>query len=107
MMSKLGDQGGRIRQLRKHKRVSQETVAHAVEVTLRAYQAWERGEGEIRRGNLERLAEFYGVTEDYIEYGRNVGRAESQVIAETRDIGAEILTRLIRLEHKLDAVLNR
>jgi transcriptional regulator with XRE-family HTH domain len=102
---KLEGQGGRIRQLRKHKRVSQEAVAQAVGVTLRAYQSWERGEGEIRHDNLRRLAEHFAVSEDYIEYGRNTGRAESAVISETLDIGAELLARLIRVEEKLDRLL--
>lgn len=105
--TKLEGQGGRIKQLRRHKRISQEQAAQSVGVTLRAYQTWERGEGEIRHDNLRRLAEFFEVSADYIEYGRNTGRAESEVIAETLDIGAEILARLVRVEAKLDQLLGR
>lgn len=43
-VTKLQRQGGRIKQLRRHQRVSQEHVAQTVGVTLRAYQSWERGQ---------------------------------------------------------------
>ena len=66
---KLAAQGDRIRELRKFARVSQEVAAGAVGVTLRGYQRWERGEGEINVDNLRKLAAYYGTSEDYIEYG--------------------------------------
>lgn len=66
---KLAAQSDRIKELRKFARVSQEVAAGAVGVTLRGYQRWERGEGELKGDNLKKLAAYFSTTPDYIEYG--------------------------------------
>lgn len=81
--------GARIRELRGRR--PQPTVADAVGVTLRAYQAWEAGDSGIAWDNLVKLAEHFGVSEDYIEYGES-GRSGPS-------------TQLDRIEEKLDILI--
>lgn len=78
----------RIRELRAG--VPQPVIAAQIPVSLRAYQDWEAGKN-ISRGNLARLAEIYGVSEEYILYGPDTIRSP--------------LTRIERIEHKLDLIL--
>ena len=106
---RLKAQGARIKELRRLApgRPSQETVAHAVGVTMRGYQAWERGESEIRWENLERLAEYLQVSPDFIEYGRPKARGETPDMAKTLDIGAEILARLGEVQTQIDSIDSR
>jgi transcriptional regulator with XRE-family HTH domain len=59
--------GARLRELR-HGR-PQTAVAEALEVSERAYQNWEAGDAKPSYRNLQRLAEYYGVGEDYILSG--------------------------------------
>lgn len=80
--------GDRIRELRGS--VPQPRIAEQVGVTLRAYQEWEAG-GGIGWDNLVKLAETFGVSEEYVEYGVS-GRPRPGT-----DLG--------RLERKLDALL--
>lgn len=82
--------GARIKELRGPR--PQPLVADAVHVTLRAYQAWEAG-GGIAWENLQALAKFFEVSENYLLYGAEVPR------------GPE--TQLDRIEIKLDEVLSR
>lgn len=79
----LEQQAKRISALREEKArqlgrsVPQPEVAEAVGVTLRAYQAWEAGDIDPKREHLKGLADFHGVTTDFIEYGvksRSFGR---------------------------------
>lgn len=66
---RLAEQAARIKELRDERRLTQQPVADAVGVTLRAYQDWEAGRGGINGENVKALAEFFDVTADYIEYG--------------------------------------
>lgn len=59
--------GARLRELRRGR--PQTAVADALEVSERAYQNWEAGDAKPSYRNLQRLAEFYGVGEDYILTG--------------------------------------
>jgi transcriptional regulator with XRE-family HTH domain len=82
--------GARIKELRGPR--PQPLVADKVGVTLRAYQAWEAG-GGIAWENLQRLAEFFAVSENFLLYG-----------AETPE-GPQ--TQLDRIERQLAEVLRR
>lgn len=99
---KLAAQGDRIKQLRAFARVSQETAATAIGVTLRGYQRWERGEGEINSENIKKLAKYFSTTPDYIEYGVVQRGAPAPDLSRNHD-GAEQLTRI---EAKLDQILD-
>ncbi len=87
---KRQDVAQRIRELRGPR--PQPRIAAEVGVTLRAYQAWEAG-GGIAWPNLEKLAEFHGVTTSWLEHG---------------DAGPGLpRTQLDRIESKLDQLLSR
>lgn len=57
----------RIRELRGPR--PQPYIADKVGVTLRALQRWESGHGGIAWQNIERLAEVFGVSTNYLLYG--------------------------------------
>lgn len=80
----------RIRDLRDPR--PQHVVADALGVKLRTYQHWEEGDG-ISWENLEALAAYHGVSEDYILYG--IDNADSF-----------IQTQLDRIEAKLDVLVS-
>src|SRR3954471_4645622 len=60
----------RLRELRGKK--PQTTVADELGVAERTYQNWEAGEAKPSYRNLQRLAVYHGVGEDYILTGENV-----------------------------------
>ena len=52
--------------LRNQKHLSQQTFAKEIEISARAYQYYEAGEREPNLSVLIRMADFYGVTLDYL-----------------------------------------
>lgn len=60
----------RLKELRKNRGISQEDVAVALGITVRAYQNYEYEQREPNIEMIIKLAEFYGVTTDYL-LGRN------------------------------------
>ena len=66
---KLEAQGRRLAELRALARVSQETAAHQIGVSVRAYREWELGRGGFNDENIKAAAKYFGTTPDYIEYG--------------------------------------
>ena len=56
----------RMRKLREKKKMTQSNVADAMGVTLRQYQRYEHGQQEPQLSTLIRMADFYGVTLDYL-----------------------------------------
>ena len=63
----------RLIELRNHRQLAQPVVAKAVGITTRTYQRYEAGEREPTASTLIRMADFYGVTIDYL-VGRTDGR---------------------------------
>lgn len=61
----------RLIHLRKEKGLSQNAVAKEIKVAPRAYQNYEYGTAEPRLSTLIRIADFYGVSLDYL-----AGRSE-------------------------------
>lgn len=55
-----------LKELRKAKGLSQEQAAKALNITLRAYQNYEYGQREPNIEMINKLADFYGVTTDYL-----------------------------------------
>ncbi|MCM1007079.1 MAG: helix-turn-helix transcriptional regulator [Ruminococcus flavefaciens] len=58
--------GSNLNQLRKQQNKSQAEVARYLELTVAAYQNYEAGRREANYETLVKLADFYGVTTDYI-----------------------------------------
>ena len=63
----------RLLALRKEKHVSQSVAAEAAEITPRTYQRYETGEREATVSTLIRMADYFGVTIDYL-----VGRTDTR-----------------------------
>ncbi len=56
----------RIQELRKEKNMTQKEMADFLGITLRAYQHYEGGGRRPNLESLEVLADFFGVTIDYL-----------------------------------------
>lgn len=63
--------GERLRNLRKERKVLQQTIANKLNVSLRAYQFYESGEYDPILPNLITLADYFRVPIDYL-----VGRSD-------------------------------
>jgi len=56
----------RLQELKVKRNVMQKDVASAIGVPLRTYQRYEYGEREPQLSTLVRIADFYGVSLDYL-----------------------------------------
>ena len=56
----------RLQELKETKKLLQKDAAKALDVPLRAYQRYEHGQQEPQLSTLIRMADFYGVTLDYL-----------------------------------------
>ena len=65
--------------LREQKNLTKKQVADAIEVTERAYITYEYGQRDVSTGTLQKLADFYGVTTDYL-LGRPDAKAPADLI---------------------------
>lgn len=63
----------RLHELRKERKLTQEDAAKEMEIALRSYRRYETGERIPDAEVLVRVADFYGVTLDYL-----VGRSEER-----------------------------
>jgi transcriptional regulator with XRE-family HTH domain len=84
----------RIRELRGAR--PQPVVAEAIDVRLRTYQHWEHGDG-ISWENLQKLAAYFGVSENYLLYGEEQAHGpEGQLdrIEAKVEAALELLTEL-------------
>jgi transcriptional regulator with XRE-family HTH domain len=81
----------RIKELREGKgNPPQPIVAAAVGVSLRTYQNWEGGDAKPEYRNLENLAAYFGVSEEFILTGTENSQPESPVVVSTQmDTGFE------------------
>ncbi len=72
-MDKLQRMGQRLRELRMERKLPQKELAEILDVTLRHYQRVEHGEINLPVLTLCTLADYYGVTTDYL-----LGRSETR-----------------------------
>ncbi|MBO5339943.1 MAG: helix-turn-helix transcriptional regulator [Oscillospiraceae bacterium] len=56
----------RLQELKMKRNIMQKDVAEAIGVPLRTYQRYEYGEREPQLSTLIRMADFYGVSLDYL-----------------------------------------
>lgn len=61
-----------LKQLREQQKLTKKQVAVSIGITERAYIAYEYGERDVSTLTLSKLADFYGVTTDYL-LGRETG----------------------------------
>ena len=62
----------RLKSLRLEKKLKQEEVAKSLKIAVRSYCRYEYGEREPNASVLWRMADFYGVSVDYL-----IGRTDS------------------------------
>ncbi|MDE5772301.1 MAG: helix-turn-helix domain-containing protein [Ruminococcus sp.] len=70
-----------LKELRLDKKLSQQDVADISEVSARAYQKYEYGTAEPNFDNLSKLADFYGVSTDYL-----LGRESASLPANAMEV---------------------
>lgn len=73
----------RLNRLRRERGLSQEDLAEVVGVTRQAVQKWESGASRPDMDNLTALADYFGVTLDYLVMGREpvpAAQAQSQTV---------------------------
>ena len=58
--------GERLRQLRRERKVGQKELAEYLGISIRGYQFYESEDNEPNIKTLLALADFYGVTTDYL-----------------------------------------
>lgn len=56
----------RLKEIRKSKNISQEQAANSLGISVRAYQNYEYEQREPNIEMINKLADFYGVTTDYL-----------------------------------------
>ena len=56
----------RLRELRTAKKVTQKHVAESIGLSLRGYLHYERDEKEPTLGNINKLADFFEISTDYL-----------------------------------------
>ena len=56
----------RLRELRDAKKVTQKQVAESIGLSIRGYQNYEHDIKEPTLGNINKLADYFGVTTDYL-----------------------------------------
>lgn len=71
-LERQAEVAARIKELRGPK--PQPVIADAVGVRLRTYQHWEAGDGGIAWENLQKLADVFAVSADYLLYGEREAR---------------------------------
>ncbi len=67
------ESGNRLRNLRSGKGLTQETVASYIGMSITGYKKIEHGSNGAKVDTLLMLAKLYGVSLDYIVYGREEG----------------------------------
>ena len=73
----------RLYQLRRGRGISQEELANAVGVSRQAVQKWEAGSSTPDLENLSALAEYFGVTLDYLVRGTEPGAPQAAPVGRT------------------------
>lgn len=72
----------RIREIRLKAKLTQTQVAEVLEVKQQQYQRWESGKRDFPIKEVIRLAEFFGVSTDYILLGK-----PDSVLEDNEEIG--------------------
>lgn len=58
--------GENIKELRKDKKISQQALAEKIGVSQKAIDYWERGVNEPKATYIVKLADFFGVSTDFL-----------------------------------------
>lgn len=96
--------GSNLNQLRKQQNKSQAEVAKYLELTVAAYQNYEAGRREANYETLVKLADFYGVTTDFI-LGREPAPTPFADLDLSEDDEAEVAAKYMSLPPEIRACL--
>ena len=83
----------RLKELRKEKKLSQQEVADAFQVSRRAVQYWESGEKQLKKDKAHVLADYFGVPVEYLlGYGYN--KRETKSVEKLESVYVELLKNI-------------
>lgn len=83
-----------LKKLREARKLTKKQVAESVGLTDRAYIAYEYGERDVSTETLTKLADFYGVTTDYL-LGREPTQPQSPIDEFADNVKLEELEKII------------
>lgn len=84
----------RLKELRKSKGISQEQAANELEISVRAYQNYEYGQREPNIEMINKLADLYNVTTDYL-LGREPKPPDSPIDAFAKGASLKELEKIL------------
>ena len=90
-----------LRSLRISKSLTQSEVAEKLGLTTNAYQSYERGTSEPNCKSLRTLADYYGVSVDYLIGRTNERYSENTVIEQYMTLPKNVQVALLELIQKM------
>lgn len=93
-----------LKELRKSKGLNQSFFAEMLGISLTAYQKYEHGTAEPNFDNLSKLADFYGVTTDYL-LGREPAPNPFADLDLSEDDEAEVISKYMSLPREIRACM--
>lgn len=80
-----------LKKLRKEKKIKQKDLALMLNIPLRTLQRWENEESSIKPDNLKMLAEYFGVTPEYLlgysDIRTNEDKKHLEALLDFSDVG--------------------
>ena len=86
-----------LKKLRESRNLTKKQVADSIDVTERAYITYEYGQRDISTETLNKLADFYGVTTDYL-LGREPAQNPFDNLQTVEEMEADLMKRWLELK---------
>ena len=93
-----------LKELRKSKKLNQKDIADYLGITQQAYQKYEYGTSEMSGSTITKLADFYGVTTDYL-LGREPAPNPFADLNLSEDDEAEVIAKYMSLSLEIRACM--
>ncbi len=93
-----------LKKLRESRNLTKKQVADSIDVTERAYITYEYGQRDISTETLNKLADFYGVTTDYL-LGREPTPNPFADLNLSEDDEAEVIAKYMSLPPEIRACM--
>lgn len=93
-----------LKKLRESRNLTKKQVADSIDVTERAYITYEYGQRDISTETLNKLADFYGVTTDYL-LGREPAPNPFADLNLSEDDEAEVIAKYMSLPPEIRACM--
>lgn len=93
-----------LKELRKSKKLNQKDIADYLGITQQAYQKYEYGTSEMSGSTITKLADFYGVTTDYL-LGREPAPNPFADLNLSEDDEAEVIAKYMSLPLEIRACM--